>query len=198
MVKNNSNKALSLGYRNMSLFYVVTFLLSQVVLLGVMSVVIPSLLCFKIGCLLVSALMIIDILSVNKNSLKRIWYIAHHLFSFIWPLLVLYHAEYFFSLNAGFLGYMLLGAFFRRLRAWGKLYKHKKIERTSYWFMIFFDFCDILVIIFCWQWLLNLSLVHQVFYYTIVLTRVMINGKAYPKEKRLMKKWFIRKLSTAR
>ena len=83
--------------------------------------------------------------------------------------------------RAGFLVYMLLGAFFRRLLKVSKdLYPSKeKLHIGIRGLMAFSDFCDPLVIWLVWDWLDQLSLGHQLFYYALATVRVIMNAKSY-------------------
>ena len=77
---------------------------------------------------------------------------------------------------------MLLGAIFRRFWKISKDFypQNKRLQWSIHKAMIFFDFCDPLVILLLWGWIKTLDPAHQTFYFVLAAVRIIINAKSYP------------------
>ncbi len=175
-------------YKSYSGMLTIVALLAVVAIMGLVSYHLNSLVLIRSGILLIILAMALDLVFVQKRILKNKMYVLHHSITAFWAFFGLLHAEFITQYKFGVLVYMLLGALFRRL--W-KISKDFFPESFSlHWsiqhLMIFFDFCDPLVIWLLWDWVETLPLGHKIFYFGLAGLRLVINAKAYP----TITRWF--------
>ncbi|MCJ8275722.1 MAG: hypothetical protein HRT44_09730 [Bdellovibrionales bacterium] len=183
VMRLSESRSISPGiYRTYNGLLTVVSILCIICIMGFVSYFLNSVDFIKAGIILIVSSMAIDLALIKPKILKNKMYLTHHFITMFWAIMGYFHAEMLVNYKPGFLVYMLLGAIFRRFLKISKDFApdNKSLHWSIHKLMIFFDFCDPIVIILLWDWIGTLELSHQVFYFLLATVRIIINAKAYP------------------
>lgn len=183
-----SQKISSGIYKSYEGLLVIVALLASVSIMGFVSYFHSTPVLIRVGIGLIIFSMILDLFLVKSNILKKKMYLLHHFVTAGWATFGMFHAEFIAQYRFGILVYMLLGALFRRLWKISKdtLPDRPGVQNSMKTFMVFFDFCDPLVIYFLWDWVQSLPPAHQVCYLGLAVLRLFLNASAYPQIKSVL------------